>query len=409
MHYIIIGGGIAGITAAKTVRNKDADAEITIISSEKIKPYYRPMIPLLIERLESEIEISYVEDIEKDYNINLLFDAVTGIDTESRDVSLESGGGIGFDKLLIAAGSTPLNLDIPGVKGPGVFTLRTKEDALKIKSALSDTKNAAIIGGGFVGIKAATALRKTGINVTIIEELGQILYQKLDGRGAEIISLALKQNGINIITGETISEIIRDGEGLNAVKLGSGSVINADIVIMAVGVRPDTDIFSTSKIKTDRGVLVNELLQTNVPEIYAAGDVVEYKNLLTGRPSVSGLWSNAEEMGRIAGANMAGAKIKYSGFLTVMNATEIEHIPLITTGIIEPEDKGYETFIEDNKSGYRKLVFKGDIPVGAIFIGNIENAGIYTNLIKNHIPIGELKEQAIEGRLEYISFITCPK
>ena len=402
MHYVIIGAGIAGISAAKAIRDRDSNADITMISDEETKPYYRPMIPLLIEG--QEIDVSYTEDLEADYDIKLLFDTVTAVDKDSKAVVLGSGGRLEFDRLLIATGSNPIIPDIQGIKGRNVYTLRTRRDALKIKEALPDSKEAIVIGAGFVGIKAALALRKAGKDVTVIEELHQVLPKRLDRRAAEIVSSLLKAEGIDILTGETVTEVIREGERVKGVRLGSGTVLNADMLVVAVGVKPNIDIFLNSGIKASMGIIVDETLQTNIPDIYAAGDVVEYRDLLTGRTSVSGLWSNAEEMGRIAGANMAGERLRYAGFLTVMNATDIAGVPLITVGIADPEEDGYEVFVEDKGSGYRKLLFKGEVPVGAIFIGDIERAGIYTSIIKGRLPIKEIKEDAIAGRLEYIRF-----
>lgn len=404
MHYVIIGRSAAGISGARAIRKGNADAEITMISAERVNTYYRPMIPLLINGKKVESEITYPDDPAEENRINTIFDIAAGLDVRSKEVLLHSGKKIKFDKLLIATGSTPLIPEIFNIKAEWVFTLRTMEDAIKIRNAVSGAKNAVVIGGGFVGIKAATAL-KSYINVTIIEKLERILYQRVDSLGAEIISRALKDEGIKIITSDSVIEIIRDRDKLKAVRLASGSIINAEILIIAVGVRPDIGMFKDSGIKIGKGIQVNELLETNISDIYAAGDDVEFRDLLTGMPSVSALWTNALEMGRIAGANMTGENIRYPGFLGVMNATEIADIPIIAVGIIEPEEKGYEVITEDGIGVYRKFVLKDELLAGALLIGDIKNAGIYTNLIKNRIPIGRLKERFIEGTLCYANFI----
>ncbi len=404
MQYLIIGGSIAGISAARAMRNADPNAEITVVSGEKVKAYYRPMIPLLINEQKSEVDILYPDDPIEKYSANVVYEMVTGVDVQSKEVLLSSGRKIRFGRLLIATGGVPIIPDIPGIKGQGVFTLRTMEDAIRIRDAISDAKEAVVIGGGFVGIKAAMAL-KSLLNVTIIEKLQQMLYQRLDRKGAEIIHNALKNEGIKILTNETIVEIIREASKIKALSLVSGNIINSDMVIVAIGVRPDIDIFKDSGIKIGKGIQVNELLQTNISDIYAAGDVVEFKELLTDKPSVSGLWVNAMEMGRIAGMNMAGANTRYPGFLAVMNATEIADIPIIAVGAIETGGEGYETITEDGINSYKKFVFKNDLLVGALFIGDIKNAGIYTNLIKNQIPISTMKERIIKGTISYVDFL----
>ena len=146
------------------------------------------------------------------------------------------------------------------------------------------------------------------------------------------------------------------------------------------------------------------MLRSNFPGIYAAGDVAEGKELVTGHRTVSGLWSNALEMGRAAGANMAGGKVKYPSFLSIMNAAEIAGFPFIAVGLIEPEGSGYETVSHDGETGYWKLVFDRDILIGAVFVGNLSNAGIYTNLIKNRIPISRVKSRAVTRSVRYLDF-----
>ncbi len=404
MHYLIIGGGIAGMSAAKAVRQRDRQAEITIISGEKACPYYRPMIPLLIE--DGDADVAYVDDPVNKYGINILHDRAVHVDVHEREAGLASGKISGFDKLLIATGGRPVIPGVRGISGPGVFTLRTVDDALRIRAAAlqEGVREAVVIGGGFVGIKAALALSGRGMDVTIIEQLGRILPRMLDARGAQIISGALAGRGIRILTGSAVSEITHDS-GRIAVRLDSGGITEAGLVVVAAGVTPDIDIFRDSGIRTGRGIRVGGMLETNAPGVYAAGDVVEFRDMLTGRPSVSGLWTNAEETGRIAGANMAGDVMKLEGFLPVMNAADIAGIPAVSAGIIDPLEEGHETFIDDRPGRYRRLVFRGDVLEGALFIGDVRNAGVYVNLIRNRIPLGGLKEKAVTGDLQYIHFL----
>jgi nitrite reductase (NADH) large subunit len=410
MRQVIIGGSIAGISAAKAIRLSDPSAEITIFSAEKTRPYYRPMIPSLIKR--QEVDITFDDDIEKKYGIEFMYAEATGLDTAKQEVQFASGRHVAYDRLLIATGSRPLIPDIPGIRGKGVFTIRTAADALGIKARAGEAENAVILGGGLVGIKTAIALKKFGLEATVIERLGQILYRRFDKRGAEIISGILRREGVAARTGISISEVVRAGGTVRSVRLSSGETLAADMLVVAVGTEPNVGVVKGSDVRINRGIVINEYLQTSVSGIYAAGDVVEYTDLVTGKSSVSALWMNAEEMGRLAGRNMAGAKAKYSGFLSVLNSAEIFDVPVMAIGRIDadPADKDYETLVEDNIESYKKLVFKGSILAGAVFINDVENAGIYTNLIRNGIPIGPLKEEAIKGSLRYIDFLrTVPE
>ncbi len=402
MRYVIIGGSIAGISAAKEIRKGKPSSEITVVSEEKTKAYYRPMIPYLIEK--EGIDVAFPEDLEGKYGLKYVFERAVGIDVPAKEVRLSSGRLV-YDRLLIATGSGPIMPDLPGLAGSGVFPLRTMEDALGIKSFARGKRIAVVMGGGFVGTKAAIALRNLGMEVTMIEKLGQVLPQRLDERASKIVSDLIKAAGINIILNDSIAEIIRSSGAVKSVRLSSGAALEADIIVIGVGTRPNVEAFRDSGIRINKGILINELLQTSVADIYAAGDVVEYEDLISGVPSVSALWTNAEEMGRFAGKNMAGGKIKYRGFLSVMNSTDILGVPVISVGTIEPAGKEYDVIVEDDLDRYRKLVFKGDSLVGALFVGDVTNAGIYTNLIKNRIPLGDLKEAAIQGELQYIDFV----
>jgi NAD(P)H-nitrite reductase large subunit len=406
MRYVIIGGSIAGIAAAKSIRAKDAGAAIIMISKEKGKTYYRPMIPYLIEK--SDVDIAFLKDPVEQYTIRMIYDLAISIDAEKRAVTLESGNIVQFDRLLIATGGKAVIPDIRGIEGPGSFTLRTRNDADHIREFAAGKKNAVIIGAGMVGIRAATALKNAGLNVTLIEQLDQILSGKLDRRGAEIIMKIMKDTGFSIVTNDIVTTVVRKGDAITGVTLRSGKNIDAEIVIVATGVEPDISFLSGSGIETNRGILINERLETNIPDIFAAGDVVEYIDAVKGKTEICGLWTNAEEMGRFAGINMAGGSIAYRGYLSTMNSTEIQGIPIISVGIIDPEEGEYEIISDDRIDSYRKLVFKGDVLVGFVFLGDIRGAGIYTGLVRNGIAIRELKTEAIRGSLEYIDFLRPP-
>ncbi len=408
MHYVLIGGGIAGISAAKAIRENDTAAEITAISNERSKSYYRPMIPLLIEGRKSEAEITFPDDPFVKSRVKTVVGNATVVKTLPKEVLLASGERVAYDKLLIASGGIPIVPAIQGAIGEGVFTLRTVDDAIRIRDAAAHAHGAVVIGGGLVGIKAAAALRlseagrgREPVDVTVVEMLPHILSQRLDKRGAEIIRSALVDMGIAIETSQNVAEIVREKGKPSAVKLASGKAIKADMIIIAAGVKPSISYLRDSGIQSGTGVLVNEFLQTNIPDVYAAGDAVEGKELLRDRLTVSGLWTNAFETGRCAGANMAGRKVAYPGLLPVMNATEIAGIPFISAGLIEPEDAECLTVINDRPDGYSKFVFKGECLVGAVFVRDIANAGIYTNLIRNRMPVARLQDKVARKALQY--------
>jgi len=408
---VILGGSVAGLSAAKAIRQNDSSGEIVIVSGEKTSPYFRPLIPYLISGKKSEQDILYPEDPLQGKSISSVLGTATGIDAKKKEVLLASGERIPFDSLLIATGGAPLKLAIPGIDGQGIYPLRSIAHAVRIRAAADRAKKAVVIGGGLVGLKAAIALRERSLSkgnsdfpVTVVEMLPEILQQRLDRRGAEIVHSAVEQQGITILTREKVAAFSWNGSEVSGVKLQSGRTIPADLVVVAAGVKPDIGYLKHSGIKADRGVLVDEMLRTNIPGIYAAGDVAEGKELVTGDRMVSGLWINAFEMGRAAGANMAGGKVKYPGFLSIMNAAEIADVPFIAVGLIEAEGRGYETVSHEGETGYWKLVLDRDIFIGAVFVGDLSNAGIYTNLIKNRIPISRVKSRAVTRSVGYVDF-----
>jgi nitrite reductase (NADH) large subunit len=410
MRHVIIGGSIAGISAAKAIRQSDPSTEITVLSGEKTRPYYRPMIPFLIRK--GDIDITFEDNLEKRYGLDVVYEKAAGIDVAEKEVRLESGRNIPYDKLLIATGSRPVVPAIPGIRGAGVYTLRTAQDARSLAKAAGKARGAVVLGGGLVGIKTAIALHKAGLSVTVVEKLDHVLPGKFDRRGCEIIAKIVEREGLRVMTGMSILEAIRAKETLRGLRLSSGETLDTGMLIVAVGTLPDLDVVKDTGIGTRTGVLIDETLRTSVPDIYAAGDVVEYTDLVFGKPAVSALWTNAEEMGRLAGRNMAGGKAKYEGFLSVLNSSEIFDVPVMAIGLVDPDpsEPEYESLIEDSVDSYKKLVFKGSVLVGAVFINDVENAGIYTNLIRSRMQIGGLKEEAIKGSLRYINFIrTLPE
>lgn len=404
MEYVILGGSIAGISAARAIRGREEKARITVITEEETGAYYRPMIPFLIEK--QDIDIYFEDDPFEQCGLDIIHERAVALKPEVREVILSSGRKVRYDRLLIATGGSPVVPEIPGLREKGFFTLRTMADAVAIREHASGKKKAMVIGGGLVGLKAAVALLHVGLSVTIVERLEQILPRRLDRRGAQIIEKAVRNAGISVVTGDTVASVRRARSGPESAELASGRSIPCDMIIAAVGVRPNVDFLKGSGIKVRGGIRVDEHLRTSVPDVYAAGDVVEYADAVTGDMEVSGLWTTAEEMGKLAGRNMTGSSGRYKGFLSVMNATSIFNIPFISLGLIEPEGEGFETVVDDSIGNYRKLVFRGDHLMGAVFVGDLKNAGIYTNLIRNRYPVGNLKAEAIRGNLGYVNFLS---
>lgn len=399
MNYTIVGGGTAAYSALKRLQRYDPEPRVTIVSEEEHCFYYRHMTPLVFKGDRERDEILF-DDHLPDFKI--IHDRATALDVENRKLTLEKHDLLDFDRLLIATGSTPIIPDIPGIKEDNVFSLRTSTDAEFLKKAARKGGEAVILGGGLAGIKKAEALNRMGLSVTVVEQKEHILRPRIDREGAEIITNNLESKGITIVTSNTIAAILADSQG---VTLGSGNKLEADLICIAAGVRPNIAWLEGSSLETDMALVVDERMETNAAGIYGAGDAVQTRDIVTGEKIVSALWPNAVEMGEIAGTNMAGGNLKYDGSLEILNSTEIGDTPFITAGSITPEGEGYETMTRRHNDKYKKLVFKNDRLVGTVFLGDITGAGIYTSLIRTEMNLGSLKEKLLAGEpITYTDF-----
>jgi len=393
VRYVIVGYGIAGVSAVREIRRYDPSAKITIITAEPLPPYYRPLVSLLIHAPDRDINLDTgVQDGE------VIMDRA--VDLRPGEVILSSGEKVPYDRLLISTGGVPIVPPIDGLPPEGVFTIRKREDALAIARYAEGCESAAVIGGGLVGVKTAESLWKRGLEVSIVEMTREILHGRLSRTASGIIRQRLEERGLRIYTSTKVERVVKEGGRKAKVILSSGDLIKTEMIVIATGMRPSIDWIASSGVKISKGIVVDEHMETSLDNVYAAGDVVEFTDLATGIPSQSGLWLNALEMGKVAGANMTGRPVKYPGLLSIMNSTEVMGIPFVSAGMIEP-GRGCEV-IETFVPTYRRLVFEGDILKGIVFLEDVEKAGLYVNLIKSPRGLGQLKDKAIEGRLSYI-------
>lgn len=390
MAYTIVGGGAAAVSALKALRERDPRGPVTVVSEEEHNFYYRPMIPLVVTGDRGGEDLFFHGDTAA--GIDFIHDRAVSLDPANREINLFSGRRLAFDRLLIATGSSPVVPDVPGVREENVFVLRSLSDGLSLQERAGEADRAVIAGGGFVGIKLAQALSRQGISVTVAEQADRILFPRIDYEAAAIVEKRLARTGITCLTGVTITGILEGGRG---VELADGRTLRADLVCLAVGVRPNIDWLGGSGLAMERALRVDARMQTNIPGIYAAGDVVESIDPVTRRTVVNGLWSQAVTMGRTAGTNMAGGKMKYGGSLEVLNATDIDGLPLISVGDVLAGGNDYEVIKDLRRDVYRKLVFKDDTLAGYIFLGDIDRAGIYTALLRSRRPLGPLKKKMI--------------
>jgi NAD(P)H-nitrite reductase large subunit len=400
--YVIIGGSVGGIGAVEAIREVDPVGELTVISEEPFPQYSRPMISEYVSREATLETMKYRSDqFWKDNNVQALTGRIAEkINFTKKYVELDGGEKVEFEKLLIATGGRPFVPRMEGGEKDGVFTFTELSSAESIESKLEKSESAVVIGGGLIGVSATEALVKRGIKVTLVELKNKILNLILDETASEIAEKVLREAGVTIITGQTVQQIIGrkdDENAVGGVMMTDGVEISCDLVVVAIGVIPRTELVKKTDVKINRGILVDRFMRTNVPDVYACGDVAEAHDFLLNGNRLLPLWPLAHLGGRVAGYNMAGKKAEYFGG-TVMSALKYFGLPIISVGIMNPEDSGdYEVLVEQHpeKTVYKKIVLKKDVIVGFIFLGDIEKSGMFFQLMKNHVNVGEIKDELL--------------
>ena len=404
-QFIIIGNSAAGISAVEAIRQRDKDSKIIVISDEDYPAYCRCLISYYLAGDIKEDKILYrAESFYRENNIELFLNKkVMRIDPKKNRIICEDKTQFNYDTLLIATGASPKFPEIKGIKKRGVFSFRTIKDTKDISGLLPVTKVACVLGGGLIGLKAAYGLKKRNVEVKVIIKSKQVLSQMLDFEAASFVQRKLEENGIEIILGQDVDEIIGNGD-IKAVKLDSGKAFESSLIIVGKGVSPNIDLIKETEIKFNEGILADNSMQTNMPNIYTAGDVCESFDVALGQFSMNALWPVAVEQGKIAGANMSGDKLNYAGSLG-MNSLEFFGLPVISLGIykVKEADTNFEElkFCNTKENLYKKIILRDNFIVGAIFVGDIRNSGVFLRLIRERIGVSSFKDRLLQENFGY--------
>jgi len=410
--YAIIGNSVAAVGGVTGIREVDSDTPITLVAREPHHTYSRPLISYLLGGKVDEGRMPYrpSDFYDKNHVRPLLGVEVLRVDTDARRLEMSNGTSLAFDKLLIAVGGRPIvPPDMTGTDAQGVFTFTTWDDARNIKAYVEKNavREAVVVGGGLIGLKSVEALVELGIRATVVELADRILSITFDRTASDLATKSLRKAGVEVRCNNTVSEIKRQDGRVTGVVLRDGTEVPCSLVILAVGVVPDTRIVQGSAIQTDRGILVDDHLRTSVAGIYAAGDVAQAADLLDGSKCPIPIFPNAYRQGLVAGHNMAGEEKTYEGGLA-MNAVDICGLPTISVGITTPTGDEYEvlSLLDEKAPAYKKIVLKHDRIVGAIFIGPIDRAGIVTGLIKQRVNVSGFKDVLLTEDFGLISLPT---
>ena len=400
--YVIVGASAAGIGAVEAIREVDPVGTVTVISEEQCPQYSRPMISDLVSDKANFDKIMCREDKfwEKNDVQALTGRTAVSLNLAKKWVALDKGNPVNFEKLLIATGGKPFVPKIEGAEKDGVFTFTTLSDAEGLAAKIEIARSAVVIGGGLIGVSVTEALVKRGLKVTIVELKDNILSLILDPTGSEMVENVINKAGVTIATGQTVQRIVGKPEGDNIVGgavLTNGEQVQCDLVIIAIGVNPRMELVSGTDVKTNRGVIVDKFMRTNVSDVYASGDVAEAYDFVIGENRLLPLWPLAQLEGKVAGYNMAGKKAEYPGG-TAMSALKYFGIPIISIGITNPrEDVAYEILVkhEPERNLYRKIVLKDNVIMGLTLVNDIERAGVLFHLMKSGVNVKKLKQELL--------------
>lgn len=385
--YVILGNGAAGHYAAEAIRKRDRTGTITMISNEPYRTYNRPMLTKSIMAGLNEDQIA-VEDAswyEENHIYQILGHEVVKIDPEAKEVHLDDGSKYHYTKLIYALGSECFIPPIKGADKDGVIAIRRLSDTKKVAEKLKETKHAVVIGGGVLGLEAAWELKKSRCEVTVLELAPVLMGRQLDKTAGEMLKKISEGQGIQIHTGVQI-EAIEGGEKAEGVRLADGTVIPAELVIVSCGVRANTALAKEAGIETDRAVIVNEKMETNIPDIYACGDCAQYEGINYA------IWPQAVEEGKTAGAQAAGDDNTYS---TVPAALSFHGM---NTALFAAGDNGqnpdliYKTveYKDEGKKQYQKYYFLNNRLCGVILIGDTSRMAEMTEALEHHRQYKEI-------------------
>lgn len=388
MAYLIVGAGPAALAAVDTIREFGDSTPINLVCDEPA--YSRMVLPYVMDGTVPE-ENAYTANDEY-----LTSKGVTGhfgsfvTSIDAARASLNDGSDLEFEKALIATGSSPVRPPIPGADGDGVFNLWNLDDARNVLEKRGG--EIAVIGAGFIAFTCLDALMMIGGKVTVIEVEEQILPRMVDAPGAALVRDWLEARGVEFRTGAKVVGI-EDAGGRKRISLDGGDAIDADVIITATGIRPNFDLVADSKIETDFGILINEKMQTTIPNVLAAGDVAQGLAIGSSEREVHAIQPTAIEHGRVAGANIAGAEIDYWGSLLI-NIVDVQKLQIASFGNWAGEGENTRTINNPTGPVYRKLVFEDDRITGAIFLGRpddvamLNDMGMVKGLIQTQAQLG---------------------
>ncbi len=409
-HHVILGAGPAGIIAAETLRKHCPQDRITVVGDEREVPYSRMAIPyLLIGKVgEKGTWLRKGDTHFADLRIDIVQARATKVDAAAKQVVLDNGQTLAFDKLLIATGSHPVRPPIQGLDLPGVHTCWTLEDARAIAALAKPGARVLQMGAGFIGCIIMEALKQRGVELSVVEMGDRMVPRMMGPMAGGMIRDWCEAKGVKVYTSARVEAIEKADAGALRVRLSGGQAIEADLVISATGVRPAIGFLKDSGITCLQGILTDERMQTNVPGVYAAGDCAEAFDKVSGQTIVSAIQPNAAEQARVAALNMAGQSTTLKG-VTQINV--LDTLGLISTsfGNWQGVAGGEHAELTDQAAGrHLSLQFKDDLMVGCNSVGWTGHVGVMRGLVEGQVRLGEWKDKLMQDPTRLMeAYLAC--
>ena len=399
-NHVIVGNGPAGIRAAEIIRKHDSESRINVISDEKQLYYYRRLLSRFIAgKCKSEnLRVYPPSFYEEKAVVQTLGKTVTKVLPKEKLILLDDNREISYDKLLLAVGGKPLRPRWLGSNLKGIMTTRTLEDARTMVEFVARTKRAVVVGGGLLGLNLAQSLRERGLDVNLLVRGDRLWPAMLDQIASDIIAKRLEQEGIEVDFNTEVERFVGQSDAVSGVVTTSGTEITCQLVGVSIGITPNVDFLKDSGIRIDKGIVVNDRMQTNIEEIYAAGDVAQAYDVVYKDYRLNTSWNNAVEQGTIAGSNISGTQETFCGGVC-SNSEKIYDFTLTSIGTTSPPSADYEVLSCDvnEKNAYRKFVLKGDKMVGALLLGYTRDADRIEKLIRMEANVSDIREKLLSG------------
>jgi nitrite reductase (NADH) large subunit len=394
-RLVVVGNGMAGLRFLERLNTHAPDRfDVTVVGAESAPAYNRVLLSSL---LAEEIDEAACRFRDRPWYLRQGVRLITGapataIDTIEREVVVGDLTTLPFDRLVIATGSSPVRLPKPGMDLPGVVTFRDLADVAAIRTAARAGARAVVIGGGLLGLEAAYGLARLGIDTTLLHVMDRLMERQLDHRAARLVKAAMEAKGVRVLLQADTAAI--EGEGrVEQVRLAGGRALPADLVVMAVGVRPHTELARAAGLEIGRGILVDDLMATSAPGIYAIGECAEHRGIAYGL--VEPAYEQADTLAR----RLGGDEAAYQGSV-LATSLKVSGVPVFSAGIVADDADGDPILLSDPASGtYRKLLIRDGRLVGALLVGDAAEGPWYRELIETGAPVEAFRQHLMFGRV----------